>query len=221
MEPSEVASDFMDKLVNYCISHASDYTECIAGAMEGGLDEVLSLFVTRSGYEVDPEIEEAINNSDTFRDEVEKELKEMLNHELAITMANKTYGLSSVLYELYDNVVDNKALINFHKVKLLKAYEKVLEEFANVIDRALKEKKPLSKKDLYDWFMNIGDTVIGTEAYDLTDPQVDFLLSHYYDMLNDDYKLEMLEYIHDYIIKDMLPKIKKKLSELEALTNES
>jgi hypothetical protein len=218
MEPSEVASDFMDKLVNYCISHASDYTECIAGAMEG-LDKVLSFFFTRTGYEVDPEIGEAINNSDTFRDEVEKELKEMLNHESAITMANETYGLSSVLYELYDNVVDNEDLINFRKVKLLKAYEKVLEEFVNVIDRALKEKKPLSKKDLYDWFMNIGETVIGTEAYDWIDPQVDFWLSHYYDMLNDDYKLEMLEYIQDYIIEDMLPRIKQKLSELEALTN--
>ncbi|MFP3234182.1 MAG: hypothetical protein RXR08_11035, partial [Sulfolobaceae archaeon] len=152
-------------------------------------------------------------------DEVEKELEEMLNDFWARAIVMDSYGLSGLLDELYRKVVNDPYLIDFRKVRVLKAYEKVLEEFADVIDHALKEKKPLSKKDLYDWFMDIGETVIGTEAYDLVDLRVDFWLRDFYDMLNNDYKLEMLAYILNYINNDILPKIKKTLSELEALTN--
>lgn len=217
MEPSEVASYLMEKLINYCINASDDYYECMANAMEG-LDRVLYDYLIPSDR-VPLEIVEAIENSDTFRDEVEKELEEMLNDFWARTIANDSDGLSGLLDELYRKVVNDPYLIDFRKVRILKAYEKVLEEFADVVDRALKEKKPLSKKDLYDWYMNIGETVIGTEAYDLIDPRVDFWLHDFYDMLNNDYKLEMLAYILNYINNDILPKIKKTLSELEALTN--
>ncbi len=63
--------------------------------------------------------------------------------------------------------------------------------------------------------MDIGDTVLGTEAYDWFDLQVGFLLGDFYDSLKDDYKLEMLLYLKDNITKELLPKIKQKLSELK------
>ncbi len=40
-------------------------------------------------------------------------------------------------------------------------------------------------------------------------------LGDFYDSLKDDYKLEMLLYLKDNITKELLPKIKQKLSELK------
>jgi hypothetical protein len=213
MEPSKVASDLMDELINYCVN-AFDYYECMANAMEG-LDKVIYDYLIPSGYRVNPEIEEAINNSDTFRDEVEKEFKEMLNDFWARTLAVE---LNNVLKSQYEEITDNNALSNSCKARLLKAYEKALEEFRDAIKRALQERKPLSKKDLYNWFTELGDIVFGGKEPDY-DVSPDFVLD-YYDMLDDNGKLEMLSFSL-YYIDDMLHYIKQKLSELEALTNKS
>jgi len=215
LDPREVAGDLMDELINYC---DADTFECMPlPDEEDVLDRVLRYCY--SSCSIDPEVEEAIKKSKTFRDELEKELREMLNDFWAYELSNPGYGLSHVLDKVYYNIADKKHLVNFRKAKLLKKYQKVLEDFVDAIDRALKEKKPLSKKDLYNWFMDIGDTVLGTEAYDWFDPEVDFLLGDFYDSLKDDYKLVMLLYLKDNITKELLPKIKQKLSELEGLTN--
>jgi len=211
LDPSEVAGDLMDKLINYCMDH--DEYECMPKPDEEDvLDEVLSKVI----YKIDPEVEEAIENSETFRDELEKELKEMLNDYWA---AHISIGLNDVLDEAYNEIANDENLINFRKVRLLEKYEKVLKEFVDAIDHALNEKKPLSEKELYYWFMDIGDTALGTEAYDWFDLQVDYWL-RFYDMLNDNYKLVMLWKLK-YNINSLLSKIKQKLSELETLKNES
>jgi len=212
LDPSEVAGILMEKLINKCM----DDPECTPlPDDEDALYRALDYCLGSTVCDIDPEAEEAIEKSETFRDELEKEFREMLNDYWAGMIST---GLGNVLDEAYDEIVNNKDLVDFRKARLLKKYQKVLEEFADAIDRALKEKKPLSKKDLYNWFMDIGDTVLGTEAYDWFDPEVDFLLS-FYDSLNDDYKLVMLWYLEYSITEGLLPKIKQKLSELEGLTN--
>jgi len=211
LDPSEVAGDLMDELINYCKDH--DEYECMPKPDEEDvLDEVLGKIIDI----IDPEVEEAIENSGAFRDELEKELKEMLNDYWASSISME---LADVLDEAYGNIANNEDLINFRKVKLLEKYEKVLEEFVDAIDRALNEKKPLSKKELFYWLMDIGDTALGTEAYDWFDLRVDYWLG-FYDSLNDNYKLLMLRDLK-YNINSLLSKIKQKLFELETLENES
>jgi hypothetical protein len=212
IEPSKVASDLMDELINYCLDNF-DYYECMANAMEG-LDKVIYDYLIPSDR-VNPEIEEAIKNSDTFRDEVEKEFKEMLNDFWARTLAVE---LESMLKPLYEEITDNNELSISCKARLLKAYKKALEEFRDAIRRALQERKPLSKKDLYNWFTELGNIAFGGKEPDYV-VSPDFVLD-YYDMLDDNGKLEMLS-VSLYYIDDMLHYIKRKLSELEASTNRS
>ena len=218
LDPSEVARFLMEELINKC---DYDVFECMPlPDDEDALYRALDVCASHACDEL-IEIEEAMEKSETFRDELEKEFRERLNDFWAYELSNPGYGLSHVLDEVYYNIADNKDLVDFHKARLLTKYQKVLEEFVGTIDRALKEKKPLSKKDLYNWFMDIGETVLGTEAYDWFDLQVDNWLS-FYDSLNDDYKLVMLWRLKYHIrdgINSLLRKIEQKLSELEGLTN--
>ena len=212
LDPSEVAGILMEKLINKCM----DDPECTPlPDDEDALYRALDYCLGSTVCDIDPEAEEAIEKSETFRDELEKEFREMLNDYWAGMISR---GLGNVLDEAYDKIVNNKDLVDFRKARLLTKYQKVLEEFVDTIDRALNERKPLSKKDLYNWFMDIGDTVLGTEAYDWFDLQVDNWLS-FYDSLKDNYKLVMLWYLKDNITDELLPKIKQKISELEGLTN--
>jgi len=215
LDPSEVAGILMDKLINKC----DDDPECMPlPDDEDALYIALDYCLGSTVCDIDPEVEEAIKKSETFRDELEKEFREMLNRYWANLIS---IGLENVLDEAYNKIANNKDLVDFRKARLLTKYQKVLEDFVDAIDRALKEKKPLSKKDLYNWFMDIGDTVLGTEAYDWFDLQVDNWLS-FYDSLNDYYKLVMLLNLK-YDIMDsnnsLLRRIKQKISELEGLTN--
>ena len=211
LDPSEVAGILMDELINEC----DDDPECMPlPDEENALYRALDVCAS---YVCDEliEIEDAMKKSETFRDELEKEFREMLNRYWANLIS---IGLENVLDEAYNKIANNKDLVDFRKARLLTKYQKVLEDFVDAIDRALKEKKPLSKKDLYNWFMDIGDTVLGTEAYDWYDLQVDNWLS-FYDSLNDDYKLVMLWRLKYDITEGLLLKIKQKISELEGLTN--
>ncbi len=212
LDPRKVAGILMDKLINTCM----DDPKCTPlPDDEDALFIALDYCLGSTVCDIDPEAEEAIEKSKTFRDELEKEFREMLNDYWAGMIST---GLENVLDEAYNKIANNKHLVDFRKARLLKKYQKVLEDFVDAIDHALKEKKPLSKKDLYNWFMDIGDTVLGTEAYDWFDLQVDNWLS-FYDSLEDYYKLVMLVYLEDSITEELLPKIKQKISELEGLTN--
>ncbi len=211
LDPRKVAGILMDELIDEC----EDDPECMPLPDEE--DALYRALDVCASYLCDEliEIEDAMEKSETFRDELEKEFREKLYNYWANMIS---IGLEDVLEEAYNNIANNEDLVNFRKARLLKKYQKVLEEFADAIDRALKEKKPLSKKDLYNWFMEIGDTVLGTEAYDWFDLQVDNWLS-FYDSLKDNYKLVMLWSLKYSITEGLLPKIKQKISELEGLTN--
>jgi hypothetical protein len=213
LDPSEVVGFLMDKLINYCSNH--DELKCMPKPDdEDALYRALDVCASHACDEL-IEIEDAMEKSETFRDELEKEFRESLNDYWAGIIAVHLYIM---LEDAYNEIVNNKDLVNFRKARLLKKYQKVLEEFTDAIDRALKEKKPLSKKDLYNWFMDIGDAVLGTEAYDWFDLRTDYLLS-FYDFLNDNYKLVMLWELKYNITEGLLHKIKQKISELEGLTN--
>jgi len=214
LDPSEVAGILMDELIHEC----EDDPECTPlPDDEDALYRALDVCASRVCDEL-IEIEDAMEKSETFRDELEKEFRERLNDYWANLIS---IGLENVLDEAYNKIANSKDLVDFRKARLLTKYQKVLEEFVDTIDRALKEMKPLSKKDLYNWFMDIGDTVLGTEAYDWFDLQVDNWLS-FYDSLDDYYKLVMLWRLKYHIrdgINSLLRKIEQKLSELEGLTN--
>ncbi|MFP3203731.1 MAG: hypothetical protein RXR43_16455 [Sulfolobus sp.] len=208
MEPSEVASDLMDELINYCMNKPGpDYYECMAKPLKDGLDGVLSYCYSSSLCNIDPEIEEAIENSDTFRNEVEKELKKMLNDFWGYELANEVDMY--LLTIKYEQIADNNNLSNSSKAQLLQSYAYALEEFANTIKLALQSGKPLSVRDLYYWLKKLNDFAFEPEYGLFPD-----FVEDYYDMLDDNGRLKMLSRLLD-IIDNWLSKIKQKLSELK------
>ncbi len=130
------------------------------------------------------------------------------------------YHLDDELKVLYEVVAYNELLLSDScRVKRLKAYEELLNEFKDAIRRALKDKKPLTELELYNWYRKMGEAVYGYKNNDY-DKEVSYYLN-YYDMLDDDDKLELLSILlNDYIDGDLYY-IKQKLSELGALTNKS
>ena len=163
------------------------------------------------------ELEKTIENSDTFWDEVKKEYekvwKEWWVHDIA-------YHLDDELKVLYETLAYNDLhLSDSCRVKRLKAYEELLNGFKDAIRRALKDGRPLTELELRDWYKKMGEAVYGYKNNDY-EKEVTYYLN-YYDMLDYDEKLEILNaLLNDYIDSD-LHYIKEKLSELGALTNRS
>jgi len=210
LDPSKVAGDLMDELINYC---DYDYYKCMPKPDEDVLDRILAFCHGRGRCGIDPEAEEAMENSKTFQDELEKELKEMLNDFWAGTLANEVR--MSLLEPKYNQIVDYNELSNSSKAELLKSYASKLEEFADTIKLALQEKKPLRVRKLYYWLKELNDFAFEPEYEGFLD-----WIQDYYDALDDYGKLWMLGKLLD-IINEWLSKIKQKLSELKTLKNES
>jgi len=205
LDPREVAGDFMHELVNLCSF------ECMPKPDEEDvLYRVLDYCYSRC--DIDPEVDVAIKKSKTFRDELEKELREMLNDYWARTLAINVE--INLLEPKYRQIVDNKELSNSSKAELLKSYVSKLEEFAYTIKHALQEKKPLRVRKLYYWLKELNDFAFEPD-YELFPDW----LQDYYDTLDDYGRLWMLSDLLD-VINEWLSKIKQKLSELEGLKNE-
>jgi len=213
MEPREVAELVMDRVVNYCEHNSGDGTlECLADHNPDELDMFVDSYLKENEAK---DLDKAIETSDTFWDEVKKEYEAMWDEEMSLQLG---HYLGDELEALYEEIIQNDLISDSSKVRRLKAYEEVLEEFADAIDRALKEKKPLTELELLHWYDKIGDAVFGFKNYNYYE-----IMGYYigfYDTLSNSQKLEMLSGLLD-VIADVLYDIDKDLSELGALTNKS
>jgi uncharacterized protein YeaO (DUF488 family) len=161
------------------------------------------------------------NNSDVYKSPEEfwnevKILYEALWTEWMSTKIAKSLN-DLIMYSMRSIIHDNK-LSHSCKIRRLKAFADELNKFRDAIQRALNEKKPLSKEDLYYWFTDLG--AIGSGADQVYNNMVNYWLS-YYDKLSDDIgKLDALEVLLNEM-DDEFSRINEELSELEALTNQS
>jgi len=214
MEPREVVELVLDRVMDFCRNNRGDTLECMADHSPDQLDVFIDAYLKENEAE---DLDEAIENSDNFWDEVKKEYEKLWKEWWIQDIA---YHLDDELKVLYEAIAYNDLLLSdSHRVRRLKAYEELLNEFKDAIRRALKDKKPLTELELYNWYKKMGEAVYGYKNNDY-DKEVTYYLN-YYDMLDDDDKLEILSILlNDYIDGDLYY-IKQKLSELEALTNES
>jgi len=209
MEPSEIAQNVFDRVWNYCENNSGDTPlECMVYHNPDQLDVFIDSYLTN-------EEDEAIQNSDqNFWESLKKEYEKLWKEELTRYISNY---LSDTLKILAENIVQNDELDDATKVRLLKAYAKVLDEFGDAIEQALQSGKPLSEGELYDWYKKIGDTAFGVKNYAYYE-EVDYYESNY-DMLDDNEKLEVLSILLD-VIADVLYDIEQKyLPNLGVLTN--
>ncbi len=214
MDPRELAEFVIDRVEEYCSKVHDHSLECMADHSPDQFEVFIDAYLPNWMAEW---LEKAIGNSDTFWDEVkkeyEKEWKEWWVHDIA-------YHLDDELKVLFETLAYNDLhLSDPCRVKRLKAYEELLNGFKDMIRRALKEGKPLTELELWDWYKKMGEAVYGYKNNDY-EKEVTYYLN-YYDMLDDGEKLEILNaLLNDYIDSD-LHYIKEKLFELGALTNQS
>jgi len=211
MEPRELAELVLDRVWNNCFNKPDDMLVCLADHNPDELDRFINTFLEEE--EVN-NLTQAIKNRNAFWDEVKKEYEKLCDEEMSLQLGNY---LSDELEALNEQIIQNDLISDTTKVRRLKAYEEVLVQFADAIDRALNERKPLTELELLHWYDKIGDAVFGLKNYNYYD-----IMGYYigfYNALSDNQKLEMLSGLLD-VIGDVLYDIEKELSELEALTNE-
>ena len=217
MEPSKIAGKLFDKVMDYCENERrsngwhTELLECVPRYEPDELPNFINSYLTNE----DNEIKEAIQNADqNFLESVKKEYEKLWTEE--ITRELRDY-LGDTLESLLEVIVQDDELCDACKIRRLKAYDKVLDEFGNAILQALQNGKPLSLDELDDWYMKIGDAVYGIRNYDYY-----YEMGYYdntYDLLDDNAKLEVLSGLLDYINSVLWDIEEKYLPELEALTN--
>jgi len=213
MEPYELAKLVAERVIDYCKHHSGDISlECVADHSPDQLDEFIDAYL--KGNEAE-ELDKAIESSPTFMDEVKKEY-EALWRGWIVTEVGLNLG-DDIDLALY-SITDNPRLNNTCKARRLKVFADVLDKFGDTVLQALQEKKPLSRKDLYYWLTELGDVAFGGGNYDY-DNDVDYYLS-YYDELNDEEKLDMLDVLLNEI-DEAMSTTNEWLRELGVLTNES
>ena len=212
------AEEILDRVEDSC-KHSDEWPKCMADHSPDEFDKFVNRYLDREEVE---ELKRFIEeNSDVYKspeefwNEVKILYEALWNEEMSQKLGEL---LSDELIGGFVNIVENAEISDSTKVKRLKAYKEVLEQFANTINRALNEKKPLTELELLDWFDKMGDAVFGLKNYNYY-----YMIGYYvgfYDGLNDDGKLNVLSALLDGI-DDVLYDVDKELSELEALTNQS
>ncbi len=210
MEPSDIAEIVFDRVFDYCTRHHDTPLECLANHSPDQLDVFIDAYLT----DKDNEINEAIENSDReFWRAIVREYEKLWKERMGAYVGE---SLGDELKLIAEGIIQNDELSDASKVGYLKAYDKVLDEFGNVVKRALQNSKPLSKHELYDWFMKIADAV-SIKNYAYREEVLYFV--DFYNMLNNNEKLEALSILLD-AIADVLYDIENKyLPDLGVLTN--
>ncbi|AIZ11355.1 hypothetical protein AVU39_gp21 [Sulfolobus monocaudavirus SMV2] len=216
------AEDVFDKVKDYCEDknnkeYNGEWVRCVADHNPDKFDKFVNKYL--NGEELEQLKRVIEENPDVYKslDEFWNEVKILYNvfwdEWMASTLAEMlSYHLEFPISEIWKN----PDLSASCKIKRLKGYATILENFRKAISRALKEEKPLSKNELYHWFTDLDE--IGIK----TDQQYNNILSYwldFYDMLPDDGKLETLERLHHEIIDTLFPEISKISRHIEKESN--
>jgi hypothetical protein len=220
--PSKVAKIVLDNVIEYC---DNDYEgsgtsfDCFVDHNPDQFYEFIDLPLFKPG--LSEEELEAIGNPETFWDEVKKEYEKLWKETVIRDIVR---FLDNDLIELYVTLYLNHLHISDScRVKRLKAYEELLNGFKDAIRHALQERRPLTELELRDWYKKMGEAVYGYKNYNYNYykyfKEVVYDLN-FYDMLDDNGKLEVLSKLLNNHIDGILNEIKRTLSELEGLKNE-
>lgn len=208
INPSEVTEMVLENVINYCKNYSDDLPyDCMADYSPDQWSDVIDLFKP----DLTKEELEAIEKSDKFWDEVKKEYEKSWKEWWAEEIA---YHLGRELKVLYETLAWNDLHLSDLSliVNRLKAYGELLNGFKDAIRRALK--KPLTELELRDWYKKMGEAVYGCKKYMYHRyySNVTYFLN-YYDMLDDNNKLEILSKLLNNDIDKILNEIKQTLSE--------
>jgi len=209
------AEDVFDRVKDYC-KHSDEWFKCVMNHSPDKLDEFIKKYL--NGEEVE-ELKRVIEeNSDVYKSPGEFWNEVKLNYYAlwAVWVISKLADLlgEDLMYPIY-SIEDIPNLSYSCRIKRLEAYARILHNFHHDILRALKEKKPLSKNELYHWFTYLED--LGIEENQDYNNIVNYWLN-FYDMLADYEKLELLERLLNKI-DDAFSEIRTRIKAIEKRSN--
>jgi len=221
MEPRELGKLIAERVVHYCEHRPLHLIECLVKHAPKDLDKFANEYLF--GGEEEKSLEQMNESLYTSWREAKEEYKKLWSEKLSAELSDL---IDDEIQELYTRIKPPPGIMHLtaeEKAELienLEEYAKVLQEFADVIKRALQEEKPLPGYELYNWLYKVGAYTVGLDHetyYDTIDHYTDI-----YDMLDDSGKLKVLNNLLDSIDKSLynIEQDLKELSELEALTNE-
>ena len=205
MEPSKIAKTVFNRVLDYCRNNHDAMFECVGNHSP----DLLLVFI--NSYLKNKKVVE--NLDQRFLDAVKEEYGKLWKKWMAEEVA---YYLGDILVPV--DIIQNDKLDNASKVGYLKAYEEVLNKFADRIKHALKEGEgfPLTREDLYRWYMRLGD-ILPVKRPDYKE-KVSYFLD-FYDMFDDNEEMEVLSTLLDGI-DSILYEIKEEYKRnLETLIN--
>jgi len=203
VNPDKIAKIVFNRVLDYCRNNHDALFECVVSHSP----DLLLVFI--NSYLKNKKAVENLDQKfwDAVKEEYKKLWKKWWSEELA-------YYLGDILVPV--DIIQNDKLNEASKVGYLKAYEEVLNKFADRIKSALREGVPLCKEYLYRWYMKIAD-IMPIKRSDYNE-KVSYFLD-FYDMLDDNDKLEVLG-----ILLEEIPSVLYEIEEeykhnLEALIN--
>jgi len=214
LNPRNVAKIVLDNVIEYCDNYyEGDGTsfDCFVDHNPDRFYEFIDLPLFKPG--LSEEELEAIRSPETFWDEVKKEYEKLWKETVIRDIAR---FLDEDLIKLYATLVWNDLHLSDSSliVKRLKAYEELLNGFKDVIRRVLNERKPLTELELRDWYKKMGEAVYGYKNYNYNYykyfKEVVYDLN-FYDMLDDNGKLDVLSKLLNNYIDEILNEIKRTL----------
>jgi len=218
--PSKVADIVLGNVTDYCDKEYEYEHECSGTPFDcfvyynpDRFYEFIDLYYFKPS--LSEEELKAIGNLETFWDEVKKEYEKLWKETVIRNIAR---FLNKDLYDLYKTLVWNDLHLSDISLiaKRLKAYEELLNGFKDAIRRALKDRKPLTELELRDWYKKMAEAVYGYKNYNYNYykyfKEVVYDLN-FYDMLDDNGKLEVLNKLLNNNIDKILNEIKQTLSE--------
>jgi len=228
------AEDIFDRVKDYCEKNNNEYDgewiRCVADHSPDKFDEFINKYLNgEEAEELKRLIEE---NPDVYKSPGEFLNEVKLNYSVLwdLWMTSEIADqLGFLITHTVDDISFDHKLSSSCKIKRLKDYVIMLDNFRKAIKRASEEEKPLSKNKLYDWFMRLYDAGLRDHIYLKRDKWSDIVnyWLNYYDMLPDYDKLELLNMLYNNII-DAFDEMRRreeiikeeKLSEPGVLTNE-
>jgi len=203
MEPDKIAKIVFNRVLDYCRNNHDAMFECVVSHSPDLLLVFINSFVKNK---------KAIENLDQQSwDAIAKEYGKFWKNWVREEVADY---LSEILVPV--DIIQNDKLDSASKVGYLKAYEEVLNKFADRIKSALKEGVPLCEETLYKWYMRLANVVpIRRPDYN---EKVSYFL-HFYDMLDDTDKLEALNILLDQLDSVLYEIEEEYMRNLRALIN--
>jgi hypothetical protein len=220
IEPEDIAIILIERVVDYC-DKQRDALACLKEYGPNKINILINIFLTLDERKI---FSNMMLNSNMPKHEILSDMIDEYEVRWKFEILKKISEFISNKLNLFLNSIISSKHDNSTKLKRLKAFKSVLEAFDLAVSSSLQEKKPLNKKDLTDWLARLADIVFifSIEDVDKNHDQYKELEYHlgYYEILDDEEKLMLLELLSENINQIGL-EVLKKIDELEAINSNS